>query len=124
MEAEIINELKELVNRNAALTRRGKWVNLSFIFGIGNDDYLINVAKGKIEEVRKRTLPTECGEFSIRATKNAWQEHWQHMPKRDYHDIWSMLPKKLITLDGNLIPLIQNLQFFKDLIASLREEQT
>jgi len=35
-----------------------------------------------------------------------------------------MLPKKLITLDGNLIPLIQNLQFFKDLIASLREEQT
>ncbi|MBT4354986.1 MAG: hypothetical protein HOD13_10535, partial [Rhodospirillaceae bacterium] len=102
MEAEIINELKGLVNRNAALTRRGKWVNLSFIFGIGNNDYLINVAKGKIVEVRKRTLPTECGEFSIRATKDTWQEHWQHMPKRDYHDIWSMLPKKLITLDGNL----------------------
>ena len=123
MDTKILNDLKELVNGNAALNRRGKWVDLSFIFGIDNDDYVINIVRGRIVEVRRRKLLTESGEFSIRATKNTWQEHWQYMPKRDYHDIWSMLSKKLITLDGNLVPLIQNLQFFKDLIASLREEQ-
>ena len=52
-----------------------------------------------------------------------WEEHWRPMPKRDYHDIWSMLPKGLATIDGDLLPLIQNLQYFKDVIASLRARE-
>ena len=121
MEAEIINELRKLVNRNAALTRRGKWVNLSFIFGVDNDDYLISIKNGKIIQIQKRNLATESGIFAIRAAKSTWKEHWRCIPKRDFHDIWSMLPKQLVTLDGNLLPLIQNLQFFKDIIASPRD---
>ena len=30
-------------------------------------------------------------------------------------------PKKLIIIDGNLTPFMQNLQYFKDLIASNRQ---
>lgn len=119
----MLTKLKSRVNDNSALTRRGKWVNLSFILGIDEKDYLIDIEQGQITQIRKRKLETESGAFSIRAKKITWQEHWKQMPKRDYHDIWSMLPKKLITLDGDLTPLIQNLQFFKDLIASLREER-
>ena len=29
-----------------------------------------------------------------------------------------MLAKKIIIIDGNLIPLMQNLQYFKDIIIS------
>jgi hypothetical protein len=29
-----------------------------------------------------------------------------------------------VTIDGNLIPLIQNLQYFKDIIASNRQVRT
>jgi hypothetical protein len=119
----MLTKLKSRVNDNSALTRRGKWVNLSFILGIGKEDYLIDIEKGHITQVRKRKLETESGAFSIRAKETAWQEHWKQTPKRDYHDIWSMLSKKLISLDGDLTPLIQNLQFFKELIASLREER-
>ena len=119
----MLTKLKSRVNDNSALTRRGKWVNLSFILGIDEKDYLIDIEQGQITQIRKRKLETESGAFSIRAKKITWQEHWKQMPKRDYHDIRSMLPKKLITLDGDLTPLIQNLQFFKDLIASLREER-
>ena len=34
-----------------------------------------------------------------------------------------MLPKGLARLDGDLVPLMQNLQYFKDVIASLRVEE-
>ena len=111
------------INSNQDLLKRGKWVNLSFTFGIDNDDYLISIKNGKITQIQKRNLATESGIFAIRAARSTWKEHWRCIPKRDFHDIWSMLPKQLITLDGNLLPLIQNLQFFKDLIASLREDR-
>ena len=117
----VLTKLKDQVNGNKPLTERGKWVSLSFTFGIDNDDYLISIKNGKITQIQKRDLATESGIFAIRAAKSTWKEHWRCIPKRDFHDIWSMLPKQLITLDGNLLPLIQNLQFFKDLIASLRD---
>ena len=37
----VLNKLKDQVNGNKPLTERGKWVSLSFTFGIDNDDYLI-----------------------------------------------------------------------------------
>lgn len=116
----MLDELKDRVNTNAALTRRGRWVSLSFTLGIEDDDYLISIEQGHISHITKRTLVTQSGTFAIRAARATWEEHWQRVPKRDYHDIWSMLPKRLATLDGDLLPFIQNLQFFKDVIASLR----
>ena len=119
----ILSTLPDKVNKNLPLTERGKWINLNFIFGIDDEDYIISIINGKITQIKKRALATESGIFAIRAARSTWQEHWRAIPKRDYHDIWSMLPRQLITLDGNLLPLIQNLQFFKDLIASLREDR-
>jgi hypothetical protein len=34
-----------------------------------------------------------------------------------------MLPKGLAKIDGDLLPLMQNLQYFKDVIASPREKE-
>jgi hypothetical protein len=50
----------------------------------------------------------------------SWEKHWLKKPPRDYHDIFAMLAKKIIILEGDLTPFIQNLQYFKDLIASNR----
>jgi hypothetical protein len=44
----VLNKLKDQVNGNKPLTERGKWVSLTFTFGIDNDDYLISIKNGKI----------------------------------------------------------------------------
>jgi len=82
---------------------RGRWVNLTFVLGVGDDDHLITIAAGKITEIRQRHLPTDTGSFSIRASKESWAKHWQAVPPRDYHDIFAMLPKGIATIDGDLI---------------------
>ncbi|MCH9674071.1 MAG: hypothetical protein K0U93_21715 [Gammaproteobacteria bacterium] len=118
----MLETLKARVNANAALIRRGRWVNLTFTLGIDDDDYLVTIDHGRISEIVPRRLATHSGTFAVRASRATWDEHWQPTPRRDFHDIWSMLPKGLVTLDGDLLPLIQNLQFFKDVLASLRKE--
>ena len=36
---------------NAALVRRGRWINSTFVFGIGDEDYLITIREGRIDSV-------------------------------------------------------------------------
>lgn len=117
----MLEQLKDRVNDDAMLVRRGRWVNLTFLFGMDQDDYLVTITGGRILNVEARRLSTQTGVFTIRADGATWKEHWQAIPRRDYHDIWSMLPKGLAQIDGDLLPLIQNLQYFKDVIASLRD---
>lgn len=115
--------LAQAVNRDAALVHRGRFVDLTFLLGIGEQDYLVTVSQGRIGQVEPRQLATMSGRFTIRASEAVWAEHWKALPARDYHDLFSMLPKGLASIDGDLLPLMQNLQYFKDVLASLRQQE-
>ncbi len=109
------------VNADPALVHRGRWVSLTFTLGTGDIDYLITIQKGKIVNITQRRLQTKAGQFSIRTDAQSWRKHWQKIPERDYHDIFAMLAKNIVNIDGDLVPLMQNLQYFKDLISKNRE---
>ena len=119
----MLESLSDRVNGNAALVHRGRWVNLTFLLGIGELDYLVTIREGRVAGITPRRLATDTGRFTIRAAAATWEEHWRPMPRRDYHDIWSMLPKGLARIDGDLVPLMQNLQYFKDVIAAPRARE-
>ena len=108
-------------NSNKRLVEKGRWVNLTFTFGIGKNDYLFEIIEGKVISSTKRTVLTKSGIFKIHGERDAWEKHWLNISPIDYHDIFDMIAKKLIIIDGNLTPFMQNLQYFKDLIASNRQ---
>ena len=117
----LIKNLKKSVNNNSALISKGKWVNLKFTLGVSDKDFIFEISFGKIVSIEKRTVDTKTGLFKIAASLDSWQKHWLNIPPRDYHDLFAMLSKKIVKIEGNILPLMQNLQYFKDLIASNRE---
>ena len=116
----LMDSLQAAVNENASLQHWGRWVSLEFLLGVGNTDYLIRIKEGSVTDVRLRSLPIESGVFTIRAAADVWAEHWRPVPKRDYHDLFSMLSAGHAQLDGDITPLMQNLIYFKGLIAAPR----
>ncbi len=110
------------VNGNAALVRRGRDVSLAFLLGVGDQDYVVTIERGRVTAVEPRRLATTTGRFTIRAAKPAWEEFWKPVPKRDHHDLFSMLAAGIAKIDGDLLPLMQNLQYFKDVLATPRWE--
>jgi hypothetical protein len=119
----MLDLLQERVNGDAALVRRGRFVELTFLLGVGDDDWLVTVEKGRITALERRLLATESGRFTIRAGADAWAEHWKPVPRRDYHDLFAMLPKGLARIDGDLVALMQNLQYYKDVLAAPRQRE-
>ena len=116
----MVEQLAGCVNGNERLVNRGRYVNLSFLLGIGDTDFIITIEHGKVIEVRPRRVKFDSGCFVIRASSEIWKEFWQPIPKRDHHDLFSMIAAGLAQIDGNLLPLFQNLLYIKELLAAPR----
>jgi hypothetical protein len=116
----MIDRIRDGVNANAGLVRRGQYVSLSFLLGVGEEDYLVTIEKGRVSSVEPRRLATVTGRFTIRAAKAVWDEFWKPVPKRNHHDLWAMLAAGIAKIDGDLLPLMQHLQYFKDVLAAPR----
>ena len=119
----MFKRIKQKVNNDTALLHSGRFVKLDFLVGVGDTDYVVAVREGRIETIEERRLPTHTGVFSVHATTAAWEAHWHLMPRRGRHDLFSMVADGAATFEGNLLPLMQNLQYFKDVLASPRRER-
>ena len=116
----MIDRLADFANGNHALVRRGRYVDFAILVGVGDADYIVRIDGGRVAEVRRRRVNIDSGRFAIRAPAAIWEEFWRPMPKRDHHDLFSMLAAGLARIDGDLLPFMQNLQYFKELLAAPR----
>ena len=48
-----IEQLPRLVNEDADLVRRGSWIDLQFLVGLGTVPYYVTVASGRISAVER-----------------------------------------------------------------------
>ena len=115
-----LNSLPKIVNQNDALVRLGRFLSLSFIIGIGNDDWLIELKDGKIASVTSPPKLMSSSSFSVRAPAPAWKAHWETLPAPGYHDIFAMIKSGHMTITGHLQPLMANLRYVKEVLAAPR----
>jgi hypothetical protein len=58
----------------------------------------------------------------LRASRDAWEKFWQPLPPLGFTDIFALVKNKRLRIEGDLHPLMSNLLYFKDVLASLRKE--
>ena len=54
---------------------------------------------------------------STQDDEEAWTQHWRPMPAPGWHDLFALTKRGVASMEGDFRPLLQNLQFFKDLLA-------
>ena len=118
----MIESLAQFANSNTSLRMRGRHISMDILVGIGDDDFIITLEKGRVIDIQPRRVSLESGIFAIRAAEEVWAEHWQSIPKRDYHDLFSMVSAGLANVDGDLRPFMQKLLYFKALLESPRPD--
>ena len=116
----MIENLADYVNDNHALVRRGRYIDFEILVGVGEVNYIVRISGGCVINVRRQKVNIDSGRFAIRAPAEIWNQFWQPIPKRNHHDLFSMLAAGLARIDGDLLPFMQNLQYFKDLLAAPR----
>jgi hypothetical protein len=118
----MIEKIAGLVNADARLVHRGRFVDTSFMIAIDDAYSLLRVQEGRIAQVTPGPFITPDYSFCLRASREVWDKFWQPLPPIGYTDIFALVKQKLMQVEGNLHPFMANLLYFKDVIAAPRRE--
>ena len=118
----MIERIPDLVNADANLVRRGRYVDTTFLLEIGEAAYLVRIAQGRVAAVSKGPFVTPNFSFALRAPREAWEKFWQPVPPPGFNDLFALVRRRLMRMEGDLHPLMANLLYFKDVLAAPRKE--
>ena len=114
----MLTDLAARVNGDANLVRRGKHVNTTFLIAIDDAYHLIRVAEGRIVSITPGPFVTPNYAFALRAARDSWEKLWSPEPLPGFTDIFALVKKKLLRIEGDLHPLMSNLLYFKGVLAA------
>jgi len=116
----MIEALKQRVNDDAGLVRRGRYLTTSFLLEVGATSWLISIFEGKIVSVTKGPFVMPSSSFALRAPEEEWQKFWSMRPPPGSNDLLALVRRRVLKTEGNLQIFIANLRYFKEALAKLR----
>lgn len=117
----VIDKLKDLVNADAALVRRGQWFTADMLVEIGDKRHLVKIRAGRIEEVAPADLLAMDYDFAIRAPADAWVEFWKPAPKPRHHDVMALIREGKMRIEGDLEKMLANMLTLKLMLEKPRQ---
>ena len=114
----MLDHLAKRVNADANLVRRGKHVSTTFLIQIDNSDHLVRIVEGKIISITPGPFITPNYSFALRASRDAWEKLWSPRPLPGFTDIFALVKKKLLRIEGDLHPFMTHLIYFKGVLAA------
>ena len=76
----MLEHLKEKVNSDASLTRRGRFLTTTFLIEVGSAQWLVGIVEGKIASVTQGPFVMPSWSFALRASQEEWQKFWSADP--------------------------------------------
>lgn len=116
-----VESFRRATDEDAELQAHGKFYTCAFIFDMEEHQYLIKMHAGKVEEILVDPGPLDARyQFKLRASADTWRQFAKEIPPPMYHGIWSASFQRDLSLEGDLLVLMQHLRCFTRQFELLR----
>jgi hypothetical protein len=116
----MIETLKERVNGDAALVRRGRYLTTAFLLEIGPAAWLISIFEGSIVSVTPGPFVMPSSSFALRTSQEEWDKFSSGRPPPGSNDLMALIKRGVLSAEGDLHIFMANLRYFKEALAKLR----
>lgn len=116
----LFERLPELIDANADLLRRGRFLTADFAIVVGATPLLVRVERGRVTSVARGPFLLRPWSFSITAEPQTWLALLKPVPDPGTHDLMALSKTGLARIEGNLQPFMANLQVIKDIVTAPR----
>jgi hypothetical protein len=116
----MIEALKERVNQDAALVRRGRYLTVTFLLQSGDTSWLVSIFEGKVVSVTRGPFVMPSSAFALRASKAEWQKFFLAKPPPGSNDLMALVRRKVLKAERDLQVFMSHLRYFKEALAKLR----
>lgn len=95
-------------------------LSTTFMLAVGDADFRVRIVDGSVEPVERGPFVMPSCDFKLSAPADEWARFLEAVPPPGSHDLFALLKRGVLRLDGNLHPFMANLMYFKRLLASPR----
>ena len=92
----MIERLKEKVNEDAALTRRGRFLTTTFLIEVGSVQWLVSIVEGRIASVTQGPFVMPSWTFALRAPQQEWEQFWSASPRPGSNDLMALIKRRVL----------------------------
>jgi hypothetical protein len=116
----MIETLRQRVNADEALVRRGRYLTTTFLLEVGASAFLVSIFEGRVMSVTPGPFVMPSASFALRAPEDEWQKFWSFRPPPGSNDLMALIKRRVLAADGDLYVFMANLRYFKEMLAKLR----
>src|SRR5215475_2897137 len=116
----MLEALKERVNADARLVRRGRYLTTTFLLQSGDTSWLVSIFEGSIVSVTRGPFVMPSSSFALRASEAEWQKFFLTKPPPGSNDLMALVRRKVLKTEGDLQVFMAHLRYFKEALAKLR----
>jgi hypothetical protein len=119
MTGQTLNErLQVLCALDDRLVNLGRLVTAKVMVEADEQRSVIHILVGRVTSVDDAaSIVTPDWTFALRAPREEWTLFWKSVPPPGSHDLFALLRRKQLRLEGDLHPFMSNLFYFKALFA-------
>ena len=112
-----LQALPALAAADADLVRRGRLLDVEMAVEAGSRLVFVTIRAGTVVAVTPGPGLMRSWRFAVRASLPAWEAYWQPVPPPGWHDLLALSKRGALRFEGDLHPMVANLQYVKDLLA-------
>jgi hypothetical protein len=116
----MLEALKERVNEDAGLVRRGRYLTTTFLLQSGETSWLVSIFEGRIVSVTRGPFVMPSSAFALRAPEAEWTKFFLAKPPPGSNDLMALVRRKVLKAEGDLGVFMAHLRYFKEALAKLR----
>ena len=115
--ARAMENLPGWVNGDAALVRRGRFIDVDCLIDAGGVPFYLSIREGRIARMERGPALMRPWRFCIGVSAEGLRRFWAPVPEPGWHDLFALTQRGEAVLEGDLGPLMANLRYFKELLA-------
>jgi hypothetical protein len=117
-ELDLIDRVNALRKADDRLIAQGRLVRAKLLIEAGDQAAIVTIVDGSVTGIANASeLVMPAWTFALRASAPEWTAFWQPAPRPGHHDLFALLRRKQLRLEGDVYPFMCNLFYFKALLA-------
>lgn len=117
---ETFHDIQARLAETPHLLRLGRLFSETVLIEIGPDEIYLTFEKGMLVAVTAGPSRKTPWRFALRSDADAMARFWQARPEPGFHDIFGLVKIGRGRIDGDMLCLVKNLRFFKEVMALAR----
>lgn len=110
-------DIQQALNAAPHLLRLGRLFSETVLIEVDGQEFYLTFHKGRMESVVAGPSRKTPWRFALRTDAEALAKFWQARPEPGFHDIFGLVKIGRGRIDGDILILVKNLRFFKEVLA-------